>query len=332
MTAPRPPRLADWLLQRLAEGRRQQSILGDLHEQYARGRTVAWYWRQTITTILVGPMKQRLLWLLVPTVVTAAITATWAHYYLPTRYQSETLILIVPQQVPEAYVRSTVTTKIEDRLQTITQQILSRTRLERIIQDFNLYPERRKTAIMEDVVDQMRSSIRIQITTHDAFRVSFTTDDPKVARRVAERLASLFIEENLRDREVLAEGTNQFLEAQIEEMRRRIVEKEAQLRGLRATTRGELSQGDLIPYEVYKESYKALLQKEVDSRVGANLERRQIGEQFKILDSARLPEAPVGPTKTTVNAGGALVGLAFGLVIMAVSRRPKPKQEPSAMV
>ena len=332
MTVPRPPRLADWLLQRFAEGPRHQSIVGDLHEQYARGRSVAWYWRQTITTILVGPMKQRLLWLLVPTVVTAAITATWSHYYLPTRYESETLILIVPQQVPEAYVRPSVTIKIEDRLQTITQQILSRTRLERIINDFNLYPERRKTAIMEEVVEQMRSSIRVQIEKGDAFRVSFTTDDRKQAMRVTERLASLFIEENLRDREVLAEGTNQFLSAQIEDLRRRIVEKEAQLRGLRATTTGELSQGDLLPYEVLKESYKSLLQKELDSKVAANLERRQIGEQFKILDPARLPEAPVGPTKTAVNAGGALVGLAFGLVMVGVSWRQKPKQEPTAMV
>jgi len=334
MTAHRPPRLADWLLQQLAEGRRQQSILGDLHEQFARGRSVSWYWRQTITTILVGPMKQRLLWLLVPTVVTAAITATWSHYYLPTRYVSETLILVVPQQVPEQYVKPTVTTRVEDRLQTIMQQILSRTRLERIIQDFNLYPERRKTAIMESVVEGMRADIGVQITKGDAFRVKFTSDNPRTSLRVTERLASLFIEENLRDREVLAEGTNQFLSAQIEELRRRIVDKEAQLRGLRATTHGELSQGDLIPYEVYKESYKALLQKELDSRVGANLERRQIGEQFKVLDPARLPEAPVGPTKTAVNAGGALVGLLVGLVMVAVSRRPKPKpdQEPTAVI
>ena len=58
---------------------------------------------------------------------------------LPDLYRSETIILVVPQQVPESYVRSTVTTRIEDRLQSISQQILSRTRLERIIQDFNLY-------------------------------------------------------------------------------------------------------------------------------------------------------------------------------------------------
>jgi uncharacterized protein involved in exopolysaccharide biosynthesis len=329
MMASRPPRLADWLLQHLVAGPRQQSILGDLHEQYGRGRSVAWYWRQTIKTILVGPMKQRLLWVLVPTVVTAAITTALSYYFMPTRYQSETLILVVPQLVPEAFVRSTVTTHIEERLQTITQHILSRTRLERIILDFNLYPDRRKDAIMADVVEQMRSSIGVQIMKGDAVRVSFTTDDARTAMRVTERLASLFIEENLRDREVLAEGTNQFLDAQIEDVRRRIVEKEAQLKGLRATTSGELSQGDLIPYEVLKDSYKALLVKQLDARVGANLERRQIGEQFKILDPARLPESPVGPSKTAVNVGGTLVGLAFGLVMVGVSTRHKKQPEAS---
>jgi len=90
-------------------------------------------------------------WAILPAIVITATAFVWIRT-LPNQYMSDTLILVVPQQVPEAYVRSTVTTRIEDRLQTITQQILSRTRLERIVQDFNLYPELRKTAIMEDVV------------------------------------------------------------------------------------------------------------------------------------------------------------------------------------
>jgi uncharacterized protein involved in exopolysaccharide biosynthesis len=330
MMASRPPRFADWLLQRLVAGPRQQSILGDLHEQYGRGRSGAWYWRQTIKTILVGPMKQRLLWVLVPTVVTAAITAALSYYFVPTQYQSEALVLVVPQQVPESFVPATTTTRIEERLQTIAQQILSRTRLERIIVDFNLYSDERKKAIMEEVVERMRDNIGIEIVRADSFRVRFTSNDARTAQRVTERLVSLFIEQNLREREVLAEGTNQFLEAQILDVKRRIVETEAKLRNLRATTSGELSQGDLIPYEVLKESYRALLTKELDSRIGVNLQRRQIGEQFKVLDPARFPEAPVGPRKTTIDVGGALVGLAFGIVMVGVvSLRQKKQPEPT---
>ena len=159
---------------------------------------------------------------------------------LPDQFRSDTLILVVPQRVPESYVKSTVTAKIEDRLQSITQQILSRTRLERIIQDFNLYAEKRKTGIMEDIVERMRKDIEVQIVKGDAFRVSFIADDARTSMKVTERLASLFIEENLRDREVLAEGTNQFLEAQLEEARRRLIDNEKKLEDYRRLHAGEM--------------------------------------------------------------------------------------------
>lgn len=178
-------------------------------------------------------------WAIFPAIVIAAGVYVWAKQ-LPNQYQSDTLILVVPQRVPESYVRSTVTTRIEDRLQSITQQILSRTRLERIIQDFNLYPEARKTAIMEDVVERMRGSINVQVVKGDAFRVSFRSDEARTAMRVTERLASLFIEENLRDREVLAEGTNQFLEAQLEDARRRLIETEHKVEEYKRHYDGEL--------------------------------------------------------------------------------------------
>jgi len=178
-------------------------------------------------------------WAILPAVVITGLAFGWIRT-LPNQYMSDTLILVVPQQVPETYVRSTVTTRIEDRLQTITQQILSRTRLERIIQDFNLYPELRRTSIMEDVVERMRTSIAVQVVKGDAFRVSFTSDDARTSMRVTERLASLFIEENLRDREVLAEGTNQFLGAQLEEARRRLVETEHKVEEYKKQYDGQL--------------------------------------------------------------------------------------------
>src|SRR5690349_24950145 len=107
-------------------------------------------------------LKSRVWLLLLPFAMIAAGTAVWVHH-LPDQYRSETVILVVPQRVPESYVRSTVTTRIEDRLQSLTQQILSRTRLERIIQDFNLYSDERRTGIMEDIVQRMRNEVGIQV-------------------------------------------------------------------------------------------------------------------------------------------------------------------------
>src|SRR5712691_2332922 len=99
---------------------------------------------------------------------------------LPNRYTAETSILIVPQRVPEAYVRSAVpATRIDDRLGAITNQILSRTRLERVIQDFNLYAAARKTDLMEDIVDRMRRDFDVRVLTSAAFKVTFTANDPR---------------------------------------------------------------------------------------------------------------------------------------------------------
>lgn len=428
-------------------------------------------------------------WLILIPFVLAAIGTFAVARVLPDRFRSETLILVVPQRVPEAYVKSTVTARIEDRLQSISQQILSRTRLERIIQDFNLYEKERKTGIMEDLVERMRRDIEVQIVKGDAFRVAFTGQDPRTVMRVTERLASLFIDESLRDREVLAEGTNQFLEAQLEDARRQLVDHEKRLEEYRRKFNGQLptqvesnlstirsaemqlqatsdsfnrdrdqkallerqiadltqaeapvapaatveitgdgtTQGGtyaqqleaarnnlaglqlrLTPqhpdvvrmkriireleakaeaealarpiggpvisplerarqnrlnelklereavlramatkdadmkrlrgvindyqvrveaaptreselvaltrdYDTLQKSYASLLAKREDSQIAANLERRQIGEQFKILDPARLPEKPSSPNRPVINAVGALVGLGIGL-------------------
>src|SRR5262245_53506822 len=185
-------------------------------------------------------MAWRHKWLIAIPAIVIGFGAAGVSRYLPNQYRSETLILVVPQRVPESYVRSTVTTRIEDRLQSIAQQILSRTRLERIIQDFNLYAKERRTGIMEDVVEGMRKDIVVQVVKGDAFRVTYSGADPRTVMRVTERLASLFIEENLRDREVLAEGTNQFLEAQLDDARRRLIEQEKKLEAYRKRFSGEL--------------------------------------------------------------------------------------------
>ena len=178
--------------------------------------------------------------IILPFVIIALGTIVVAHF-LPNRYRSETVILVVPQQVPESYVRSTITSKIEDRLQSISQQILSRTRLERIIQDFNLYERERQVGIMEDVVQTMRSrDIRVDTLKGDAFRIAFIGDNPLTVMRVTDRLASHFIDENLRDREILAQGTSQFLTVQLEDARRRLVEQEKKLEEYRLRHSGEL--------------------------------------------------------------------------------------------
>jgi polysaccharide chain length determinant protein (PEP-CTERM system associated) len=187
-------------------------------------------------------VARRRKWLIVLPALSLAVVAMLVIYYLPNRYRSETLILVVPQRVPESYVKSTVTARIEDRLQAIGQQILSRTKLEQIVNDFNLYQAQRADGeLMEDIVEQMRTrDIGIGVVKGDAFRVSFAADDPRTAMRVTERLGSLFIDESMRDREILAQGTSEFLGTQLDEARRQLEAVENKLQEYQRTFNGEL--------------------------------------------------------------------------------------------
>ena len=188
---------------------------------------------------ILGILRRRYWLLLVPVAIVSAATAVVVRK-LPDQYRAETLILVVPQRVPENYVRSTVTSRLEDRLQSIRQQILSRTRLERIVQEFNLYADERQTQIMEDVIAKMRLDVRIDVVKGDAFTVAYIGSEPRTVMRVTDRLADLFKEENLRDRELMAEGTNQFLETQLADARRRLIEHEKKLEDYKKRFSGEL--------------------------------------------------------------------------------------------
>jgi polysaccharide chain length determinant protein (PEP-CTERM system associated) len=179
-------------------------------------------------------------WLLLTSIVVFGGLAAFVSLRIPDQYRSETTVLVIPQRIPESYVRSTVTMRIEDRLRSISSEILSRTNLEKIISEFDLYPDRRKVKPMEVVVEEMRANVLVETVKDDAFRIAFTAHDPRTAMIVTDRLASMFIDENTRDREQMAEGTNTFLESQLEDARRRLVEHEKKLEEFRRRNAGEL--------------------------------------------------------------------------------------------
>ncbi|MEO8678634.1 MAG: GNVR domain-containing protein [Vicinamibacterales bacterium] len=179
-------------------------------------------------------------WLIVSAVCVLTTGAIAVSLRIQDLYRSETLILVVPQRVPESYVRSTVTTRIEDRLRSIKQEILSRSRLEPIIEQFGLYEDQIKTRPMEQIVAAMADRVQVDTVREDAFKVAFVDESPRIAMIVTDRLASMFIEENLRDRGVQADGTNQFLETQLDGARRRLVDHEQKLEAFRKRNAGEL--------------------------------------------------------------------------------------------
>jgi polysaccharide chain length determinant protein (PEP-CTERM system associated) len=161
---------------------------------------------------------------------------------LPDVYQSNMLIGIVPQRVPNEFVRSTVTLRTEERLNAITVQIRSRTVLEPIISEFNLYPIERARMPMEDVVQKMQDDIGVGLerptstqegTSPTAFHVRFTYQDPNLAARVTQRLGSIFVDQNARDRGALARATDEFLQVQLKEARERLEAQEKKVEAFR---------------------------------------------------------------------------------------------------
>jgi len=180
-------------------------------------------------------------WLILVPFVVVSMATVWVVKRLPNKYRSQTTILVVPQRVPDSYVRSTVTSTIEERLHSISEQILSRSRLERIIEDYSLYFEQRRQRPLEEVIERMRDDIAVEtVKTGASFTIAYTASDPLIAKNVTERLANMFIEENLRDRVVLADGTSQFLESQLEDARQRLIEHEKKLESYRERYAGEL--------------------------------------------------------------------------------------------
>jgi polysaccharide chain length determinant protein (PEP-CTERM system associated) len=179
-------------------------------------------------------------WILLPFAVGLSLTPFIASK-LPKLYRSETVMMVIPQRIPDSYVKSTVTDSVQDRLFSISDQILSRSRLERIITEMGLYTEERRINTMEDVVGRMRRDIGLQPPGREAsFRVSYTSVDPLIAQKVTARLASMFIEENTRERESLADNTSVFLESQLEDAKVQLQEQERKLEAYRLENSGEL--------------------------------------------------------------------------------------------
>jgi uncharacterized protein involved in exopolysaccharide biosynthesis len=145
-------------------------------------------------------MRRRIWYLVIPFVLIILGTVLFV-IFAPRLYKATTLVLVSPQQVPEAFVHSTVTTKIEERLASIAQEVMSRTRLERVIAEFHLYQKESRNLSKEEIVEKMQKDIKVELPTKrdekGFFTISYIGTDPTVVTSVTNRLTSLFIEENL---------------------------------------------------------------------------------------------------------------------------------------
>jgi polysaccharide chain length determinant protein (PEP-CTERM system associated) len=256
-----------------------------------------------ITPEAVVSILRRHIWLLVlPLAVCAAATALYARH-LPDVYAADTVILMVPQKIPENFVRPTVSDSIEDRLQTITPTILSRTRLERIITEFDLYPTERRLYPMEDVVALMKRNILFPGSKDNAFRIRYLGEDPRKVMDVANRLGSLFIDENLADRRLQAEGTDKFLESELNKAKAQLVDQEKKLEVYKRLHAGELPSQVSSNLQQAESAQRGV--SDANEAINRARDRRlELEKQLGDLQNPALIEAPSAARSSGVDPSG----------------------------
>lgn len=197
--------------------------------------------RQFTADDILEILRRRFWLVLVPAALAAGVAALYARG-LPDQYFSYSRIMVVPQRISESLVRNAITASIEDRLPAIRSQVLSRTSLERIIAEFDLYREERQRLVMAEVVEMMEGEIWTEISgpRQDTFIVGYSGTDPVKVTNVAERLGQLFIERSLGYRTDLIEDTTSFLDAELEEKRRQLEAVEQRLANYQRQHAGEL--------------------------------------------------------------------------------------------
>jgi polysaccharide chain length determinant protein (PEP-CTERM system associated) len=174
--------------------------------------------------------------------------------FLPAIYKSSATILIEEQKIPSDFVMATVTSYAEQRLQTIKQRIMSYPRLLEIINQFALYEDKRERWTTEQMVAKMRKDIQLKPVSAEvldprtgrptkatiAFMVSYQGRNPDTVQRVADTLTSLFLRENLEVRERQAMETSKFIEDEMQRVKERLTQLDADMARFKETHMNEL--------------------------------------------------------------------------------------------
>ncbi len=220
-----------------------------------------------------------------------------------------------------------MTVPIQDRLKTISQQVLSRTRLERVIDEYALYQDltaaspqwlviaRRWVGKVRgwfgyesidlvdgvpdklSLVERMRATIAISVTGGSTFSITYTGEEPRVVQQVTNKLATLFIDENLKVREEQAQGTGQFLESELERVKDKLEEQESELRSFKQRYMGELpSQLDANLRTLDRLQMEKIA---LDQQLRSAKERFEVMSQIELFGLSNTEEVEsVGPPDT----------------------------------
>ena len=247
--------------------------------------------------IVEAPLRRP--WLVVLPLLLTLAAAIAAGFLLPPCYKSQTLILVAPDQMPSSLVPQLSDEKVTRRLQTLQQEVQSRTRLETVARELDPYGTLSKEPLV-NIIERMRDSVTVTVKGYDALVIEFVHSDPVTAMNVVDRLTRLFLEDVAGTQARQISTAYQFIESQLEDARQQLEQKEAALR-------------------VYKEQHMGQLPEQVPANL-ATLQRLQL-EQQTVSESVRraadalllLESNPPPPPVASLPAADPLAGMKAAL-------------------
>ncbi len=191
-----------------------------------------------ITLSDVKRILSRYWWVALITTTLCAGAGVALAILLPKRYTSETVILVEQPTVPTEYVKPIITEDLNRRLASMQEQILSRTRLQPIIEKFSLYPKDKDGVYTDEVIARLRAAVKITPMEPMAgtdnrqlpgFEVAVESRTPELAQQICSEIMSMFLEQNSQEREQQASRTTSFLTKQLDEAKSKLDEQDARL-------------------------------------------------------------------------------------------------------
>ena len=216
-------------------------------------------------------------------------------FMMPDHYRASTTILVDPQKIPEKYVSPTISSDPGQRLTTITQQVLSSTRLQQIVDDMHLYPELQGKSSREEIIEKMRKDISITVKQGSssglsAFTIEYEGSKAAEVASVANQLAGSFIEWNNKNRKQQAEDTTEFLDSQLKEAKENLEEQEKKVSAFKMSHLGEMP-------EQQQANLQALAQLQTQFQANADAQNRLDVERTLLMRG-------VDPSGVTNGAAG----------------------------
>ena len=205
------------------------------------------------TTADVKRVLRKHWWIVPACAMGLGVSSVLMAMQLPKLYTSQTLVLVARPNVSEQVVKPFVPEDLTQRLATMKGKILSRTRLEPVIEKFNLYAQDRTKVHMEDLIDRLRATITItpleampgvQYANLPGFSVSVSFSDPQLAQQICTEVTSMFMEQDARDVNNKADKTKSFIDQQLNEARARLDEQDAKLAQFKRQHIGSLPEED----------------------------------------------------------------------------------------